>query len=51
MRKWREKHPNYWKTPAQREYLRKWREAHPNYFKNWRKKQMRRAAAAQRRGK
>jgi hypothetical protein len=51
MHKWREKHPNYWKTSDQREYLRKWRDAHPNYFKKWRKAQKRRAAAARRRRK
>ncbi|MDQ7780590.1 MAG: hypothetical protein RDV41_12920 [Planctomycetota bacterium] len=45
MRKWRDKHPSYWKTAEQREYLRKWREAHPGYFKNWRKANKRRLRA------
>lgn len=32
MRRWKTRHPNYWKTERQYEYLRRWRKAHPDYF-------------------
>lgn len=35
MKRWKEKHPDYWKTKKQREYLKKWREKHPEYFREY----------------
>jgi len=35
MKRWKEDHPDYWKSERQREYLKKWRESHPDYFKDY----------------
>jgi hypothetical protein len=35
MKRWREEHPDYWRSERQKEYLRRWREKHPDYFRRY----------------
>lgn len=51
MPRWKEKHPDYWKSEKQRDYLKKWRAAHPEYFRQWREKEKRKRTRLRRRAR